>query len=85
MPETYFWREIDQLRALVTDVVPRCVAALGIHRHTRWEANAVGTEAAVVGGVADEVWLAEDVAGGGAGGQRRVIFQHAVVGAIGHI
>jgi chemotaxis protein methyltransferase CheR len=27
--ETYFWREIDQLRALVTDVVPRLVAALG--------------------------------------------------------
>jgi chemotaxis protein methyltransferase CheR len=28
VPETYFWREIDQLRALVTIVVPRCVAAL---------------------------------------------------------
>ena len=26
--ETYFWREIDQLRALVTQVVPRLVAAL---------------------------------------------------------
>jgi len=28
VPETYFWREIDQLRALVTVVVPRCVEAL---------------------------------------------------------
>src|SRR6185503_8732089 len=28
VPETYFWREIDQLRAIVSDVVPRCVAAL---------------------------------------------------------
>jgi chemotaxis protein methyltransferase CheR len=28
VPETYFWREIDQLRALVSVVVPRCVAAL---------------------------------------------------------
>ena len=28
VPETYFWREIDQLRALVTGVVPRCVEAL---------------------------------------------------------
>lgn len=29
VPETYFWREIDQLRALVSVVVPRCVEALG--------------------------------------------------------
>jgi chemotaxis protein methyltransferase CheR len=29
VPETYFWREIDQLRALASVVVPRCVAALG--------------------------------------------------------
>lgn len=29
VPETYFWREIDQVRAVVDVVVPRCVAALG--------------------------------------------------------
>ena len=29
VPETYFWREIDQLRAIVSVVVPQCVAALG--------------------------------------------------------
>jgi chemotaxis protein methyltransferase CheR len=29
VPETYFWREIDQLRAIVSVVVPRCVQALG--------------------------------------------------------
>jgi chemotaxis protein methyltransferase CheR len=29
VPETYFWREIDQLRAIVDVVVPGCVRALG--------------------------------------------------------
>lgn len=28
VPETYFWREIDQLRAIVSVVVPRCVEAM---------------------------------------------------------
>ena len=29
VPETYFWREIDQIRAIVEHVVPRCATLLG--------------------------------------------------------
>lgn len=36
VPETYFWREIDQLRAIVSVVVPQCVEALAGRPLTIW-------------------------------------------------
>ena len=56
-----------------------------VQRHGHGKLQAVGADAAGVAGGRDEVGLAEDAVGGGVVGQRRVVFQHAVVVGVGHV
>src|SRR5258708_14874885 len=60
---------------------------LGIQRHAGGEVQAVGADAVGVGGVRNEVWLANHQVGGLAIGQRRGVgpTEHAVVIGVGHV
>src|SRR5439155_6116097 len=53
----------------------------GVHGHAVRPVHAARPQ---VGGIGDHAGLAEDAVGGGVGGERRVIFEHAVVLGVGN-
>ena len=59
VPETYFWREMDQVRALVEHIVPRWFAAPGAGTLKIWSAAcATGEEPLTIAMALDEAgWL----------------------------